>query len=634
MLQDWAAPLAAENSNPAWLNKYFWSNANDQLGRITQQEYAARETVVAEQVKEEQLNTAFDSLQIQAQGSQTFNTTVIQLSTQRGISRVAARELLLGAILERVEAGIEDPEAYVEKMLGGQTITLEDGTEIPLSEALRNDPTYIKLMDRARRKNEDNRRLEDAEQLRQVEDLIDRTLRGTILEDGTYDLSEREALLDDFDRRFENGEISSSVYLDAKRTINNTWSAANEQEIAAVKRDLDAKRNSLNLDPEEIIDAANKGFITVQERDNYLQAAAEQEDARLGLSGSVSRDEVVDDIFLPELKMRVSITDNSAVGHYSVELAAQYAGDLYVAKFTAYREQGMSVTQAAEKARNEVLTMIGKAGTDKDSAVDGNPFNVLDHTDSRVQKGALFPHFTAGLAPTSDITTVQLTEYGERFRSNPEYVSNTLVLGEDRMLAIKEDMESGRRVRIPPVVYALAKRSGLTVEEILAGQYEAYFGEKVEFTPGGYSAVVQSVEADPAVTQYLQSQPSLARANTAIAVGGNSPAVIRKGVDGEQDVMATARAAQFISPELAAAVWALETGRGESQSHPNGLFNIKSRDGTGPVTQTREFINGQWVTQEAQWAQYNSPLEACKPLHSGWIVRVLVALLLLVSLFR
>ena len=58
LLQDWAAPLAAENSNPAWLNKYFWSNANDQLGRITQQEYAARET--GKQVKEEQLNTAFD----------------------------------------------------------------------------------------------------------------------------------------------------------------------------------------------------------------------------------------------------------------------------------------------------------------------------------------------------------------------------------------------------------------------------------------------------------------------------------------------------------------------------------------------------------------------------------------------
>ena len=51
LLQDWAAPLAAENSNPAWLNKYFWSNANDQLGRITQQEYAARETAMQNKLR-------------------------------------------------------------------------------------------------------------------------------------------------------------------------------------------------------------------------------------------------------------------------------------------------------------------------------------------------------------------------------------------------------------------------------------------------------------------------------------------------------------------------------------------------------------------------------------------------------
>ena len=172
-------------------------------------------------------------------------------------------------------------------MLGGQTITLEDGTEIPLSEALRNDPTYIKLMDRARERMRITADLKTQSSSDRLKTLLIERYEVLFLEDGTYDLSEREALLDDFDRRFENGEISSSVYLDAKRTINNTWSAANEQEIAAVKRDLDAKRNSLNLDPEEIIDAANKGFITVQERDNYLQAAAEQEDARLGLSGSV-----------------------------------------------------------------------------------------------------------------------------------------------------------------------------------------------------------------------------------------------------------------------------------------------------------------------------------------------------------
>lgn len=61
-------------------------------------------------------------------------------------------------------------------------------------------------------------------------------------------------------------------------------------------------------------------------------------------------------------------------------------------------------------------------------------------------------------------------------------------------------------------------------------------------------------------------------------------------------------------PEVVAAQWALESGWGKHTSGKNNFFGIKGTPGT--VQETKEFLNGKWVTITDTFKDYPSP-EAC-----------------------
>jgi flagellum-specific peptidoglycan hydrolase FlgJ len=58
-------------------------------------------------------------------------------------------------------------------------------------------------------------------------------------------------------------------------------------------------------------------------------------------------------------------------------------------------------------------------------------------------------------------------------------------------------------------------------------------------------------------------------------------------------VVAAAKAAGAKFPEVVAAQWALESGYGKHTSGKNNYFGLK---GEGSDRETKEFINGQWIS--------------------------------------
>lgn len=124
---------------------------------------------------------------------------------------------------------------------------------------------------------------------------------------------------------------------------------------------------------------------------------------------------------------------------------------------------------------------------------------------------------------------------------------------------------------------------------------------------------IDALDADMLEELY---SPYASGPNSVSVQTGKPPTVIREGVQGGQDVVQASvafGAPPQIAP-LAAAVFANETGWGKYTSGKNNLFNIKSTDGTGTVTNTREgAINqGGGTLQKAQWRDYGSRTESVR----------------------
>jgi len=61
-------------------------------------------------------------------------------------------------------------------------------------------------------------------------------------------------------------------------------------------------------------------------------------------------------------------------------------------------------------------------------------------------------------------------------------------------------------------------------------------------------------------------------------------------------------------PEVVAAQWALESGYGKHTSGRNNFFGIKGKPGT--IHTTKEFLDGEWVTIDDIFRDFDTP-EAC-----------------------
>ena len=72
-------------------------------------------------------------------------------------------------------------------------------------------------------------------------------------------------------------------------------------------------------------------------------------------------------------------------------------------------------------------------------------------------------------------------------------------------------------------------------------------------------------------------------------------------------VKASAKTAGAKYPEVVAAQWALESGYGKHTSGKNNYFGLK---GTGSDRETKEFIDGQWITIKAGFIDFPD-LQTC-----------------------
>lgn len=80
------------------------------------------------------------------------------------------------------------------------------------------------------------------------------------------------------------------------------------------------------------------------------------------------------------------------------------------------------------------------------------------------------------------------------------------------------------------------------------------------------------------------------------------------------ETMAKAAGARF--PEVVAAQWALESGFGKHQSGVNNFFGIKGSPGT--PQETKEFLDGKWVTVTATFKNFATPYGCVNELVEHW----------------
>lgn len=69
-------------------------------------------------------------------------------------------------------------------------------------------------------------------------------------------------------------------------------------------------------------------------------------------------------------------------------------------------------------------------------------------------------------------------------------------------------------------------------------------------------------------------------------------------------------------PQVVAAQWTLESGRGKYTSGKNNFFGIKGTPGT--QKETKEFLNGKWVTITDTFKDYETPEESISDLIRMW----------------
>lgn len=69
-------------------------------------------------------------------------------------------------------------------------------------------------------------------------------------------------------------------------------------------------------------------------------------------------------------------------------------------------------------------------------------------------------------------------------------------------------------------------------------------------------------------------------------------------------------------PQVVAAQWALESGWGKHTSGKNNFFGIKGQPGT--TTETKEFLNGRWVTITDTFRDYETPVICIDHLITLW----------------
>ena len=304
-------------------------------------------------------------------------------------------------------------------------------------------------------------------------------------------------------------------------------------------------------------------------------------------------------------KGRSKAQDVDSLVDQSLHYAAMGASANWQATYEDYLNQGLKPVQAAGKAYNDTMIMI------KDQQTQGGEYQFVEAGAATDEKGYVqgFSYGNMRAGQTKNYNAL-LSEIQEA----PKLLEQKLYLDPGFLRIQRTAVENGDAITYNGFINEIANRTNTPAFEVLNKQLKYFFGaDAPEIQKGAIDELKYRVKDNPALDSLL-TKPTQVGINTAIIGSGNAISTVRRGTDGEKDIQSLASLAGFKAPPLAAAMWALETGRGAKVHGPNALFNIKSEDGQGTRTTTKEYINGQWVNTPASFKNYESPLESVNDL--------------------
>jgi len=588
-----------------FINKYFNQPAQKFISqRITQVEADRARQIKQnnETRKRDRITTEFDV------GLSQGDTNSISdiVATQLGYGSPAVkRDNVLNTINTALEAGsFDDQLPYLLDHIKSQQITLGDGNVVPLESLAGRNTIYDSLISNIEERIKGQENEETSLLKSQAEELADLHVQAALDNDGRGDPNEIIALNKKaFEIRDQLGPEAFQAYRDRIA----------EYDLGAVdKLDKDTMFNTLR-------EKAVEGDLTaleLQQNISWLSDAQSKElqQFMIGTGAKPGEGYSRDDIESQVRKLFKKALGNEStdkIDHHSIDWAVSTAGSYYIERFETFiKDPNYTPESAAEQARKDTLDYV-TAGVNDEK----NPFYVVP-SDQAKGTQAFFKNFASGF------TAGQRTNPEQTYReiaADPSKLSTKVYLSYSYINDVRNDIKNGRAVTYTHWVNQIARQNNIKPYEVLNQQIKAAGGTE-EIKPGSYDLLLDKSVDNPRLTNLLM-QPTQARVNTSIISTNNAPSVVRSGVQGEQDVMQLAELAQFPSAPLAAAMWALETGRGKTVHGPNALFNIKSTDGSGTTTNTKEYLNGKWVNTSATWANYESPLQSAQAL-TKWAMKV------------
>ena len=366
---------------------------------------------------------------------------------------------------------------------------------------------------------------------------------------------------------------------------------------------LELQKAGINGDLKALTVQQNMNWLSKDQREELLGYVDNFNSSDPSKEGYNRKDVEKDGLSIILLKLDKQ--DIGSVVHPSVNWAKTEIGDYYVDRFDQLKTEKphLDVQARHVEARKDTVDYVTHGINDP-----SNPFYVVPADEADGTQGYV-KYFSSGNYSIAQATNTQ--QQIKDINQNPNLLSTNVYLSNRYLADIEGDIKNGRMIEYTPWVNQIASMTNKLPYEVINQQLQAAkIDQKIE--PGAFDKLVEVAEVSPKLKKLL-AQPTAARINAAIIGTGNAPKTVRQGRDGEQDVMQLAHLSNFKAPPIAAAMWALETGRGATVHGSNALFNIKSKTGQGTTTSVKEFVNGRWVENvSTTFENYDTPLQSAQ----------------------
>ena len=513
--------------------------------------------------------------------------------------------IVLPEFQSQIESGVFDKNLdAVAHFLNEQALVLNtSGKPVPLQSIKSSESLNIlnKTIRERQRKFEAQR---EQEEMSAAKEDVNR-LMAAALEDSRITPSETNQIKQAMLYAYKNKPTILKEVTDIVDNFGVDDSANLDKESAF----LELQKAGINGDLKALTVQQNMNWLSKDQREELLGYVDNFNSSDPSKEGYNRKDVEKDGLSIILLKLDKQ--DIGSVVHPSVNWAKTEIGDYYVDRFDQLKTEKphLDVQARHVEARKDTVDYVTYGINDP-----SNPFYVVPADEANGTQGYV-KYFSSGNYSIAQATNTQ--QQIKDINQNPNLLSTNVYLSNRYLADIEGDIANGRMIEYTPWVNQIASMTNKLPYEVINQQLQAAkIDQKIE--PGAFDKLVEVAEVSPALKKLL-AEPTASRINTAIIGTGNAVGTVRRGTDGEQDVMSLAQIAKFKAPPLAAAMWALETGRGATVHGSNALFNIKSRTGQGTFLKgADEFIDGKWVKEDSVFENYDTPLQSAQAL-TEWV---------------